>query len=101
MTTASGGERGGATSVEMALLWGAMIALILAVVQVAILFLAGQLALTAAQDGLREGRYFRVGSAEQARRGAEDFLARAAGTTLGSTRVDAVVSADGACREPP
>lgn len=95
MTASTGGERGGATSVEMALLWGAMLALILAVVQVALLFLAGQLALTAAEDGLREGRYFRVGSAEQARRGAEDFLARAAGTTLRSTRVDAAISPDG------
>lgn len=89
-------ERGGATSVQMALLWVAMIALILAVVQAALLYYAGQLALTAAEDGLRTGRYYRVESAEHARRGAEDFLVRTAGRTLGSPSVHAVISADGA-----
>jgi Flp pilus assembly protein TadG len=92
----SDGERGGATSVEMALLWMAMLALVLAVVQVALVFLAAQLALTAAEDGLRAGRYYRVASADLARREAEDFLARTAGSTLGSPRVAAVMSSDGA-----
>ncbi|MGD9989054.1 TadE family protein, partial [Pseudonocardia sp.] len=49
--TADDGERGGATGVEMALLWVLLIGLILAVVQVALIFYAGQLALTGAQDG--------------------------------------------------
>lgn len=89
-------ERGGATSVQMSILWIAMIAFILAVVQSALLYLAGQLALTAAEDGLRSGRYYGVGSAEQARRSAEDFLARTAGTTLGSPTVEAAISDDGA-----
>ncbi len=97
MTTTTGSrERGGATSVQMALLWIAMLAFILAVVQTALMYLAGQLALTAAEDGLRSGRYYGVGSAEQARRGAEDFIARAAGTTLGSPTVEAAISDDGA-----
>ena len=82
------GERGGSTSVQMAILWIAMITFILAVVQTALLYLAGQLALTAAEDGLRSGRYYGVGSAEQARLSAEDFLSRAAGTTLGAPTVD-------------
>lgn len=90
------GERGGATSVQMALLWIAMITFILAVVQTALLYLAGQLALTAAEDGLRSGRYYGVGSAEQARRSAQDFIARTAGTTLGAPTVEAVLSDDGA-----
>jgi hypothetical protein len=90
------GERGGATSVQMALLWIAMITLILAVVQTALLYLAGQLALTAAEDGLRSGRYYGVGSAEQARGSAQDFIARTAGTTLGAPTVEAVLSDDGA-----
>lgn len=90
------GERGGATSVQMAILWIAMITFILAVVQTALLYLAGQLALTAAEDGLRSGRYYGVGSAEQARRSAQDFLARTAGTTLGAPTVEAVISDDGA-----
>lgn len=94
-STAAGHERGGATSVQMALLWIAMLAFVLAVVQVALLYLAGQLALTAAEDGLRSGRYYGVGSAEQARRGAEDFIARTAGNTLGSPTVEAVLSDDG------
>lgn len=89
------GERGGATSVQMALLWIAMITFILAVVQTALLYLAGQLALTAAEDGLRSGRYYGVGSAEQARRSAQDFIARTAGTTLGAPTVEAVISDDG------
>lgn len=90
------GERGGATSVQMALLWIAMITFILAVVQTALLYLAGQLALTAAEDGLRSGRYYGVGSSEQARRSAQDFIARTAGTTLGAPTVEAVLSDDGA-----
>ncbi|MBW0088751.1 pilus assembly protein [Pseudonocardia sp. KRD-184] len=90
------GERGGATSVQMALLWIAMITFIMAVVQTALLYLAGQLALTAAEDGLRSGRYYGVGSAEQARRNAQDFIARTAGTTLGAPTVEAVLSDDGA-----
>jgi len=89
------GERGGSTSVQMAILWIAMITFILAVVQTALLYLAGQLALTAAEDGLRSGRYYGVGSAEQARLSAEDFLSRAAGTTLGAPTVEAVISDDG------
>lgn len=89
------GERGGATSVQMALLWIAMITFILAVVQTALLYLAGQLALTAAEDGLRSGRYYGVGSAEQARLSAQDFLSRAAGTTLSAPTVEAVISDDG------
>lgn len=95
-TSADTGERGGATSVQMALLWIAMITFILAVVQTALLYLAGQLALTAAEDGLRSGRYYGVGSAEQARLSAQDFLARTAGTTLGAPTVEAVLSDDGA-----
>jgi hypothetical protein len=95
-TTTDSRERGGATSVQVALLWIAMLAFILAVVQAALLYLAGQLALTAAEDGLRSGRYYGVGSAEQARRGAEDFIARTAGTTLAAPTVEAVISDDGA-----
>lgn len=95
-TTDNSRERGGATSVQMALLWVAMIAMILAVVQAGLTYYAGQLALTAAEDGLRTGRYYRVESAEHARRGAEDFLARTAGRTLGSPAVEAMISADGA-----
>lgn len=89
-------ERGGATSVEMALLWAVLTALIFAVVQVALLFYAGQLAFTAAEDGLRSGRYYATESITgAAQRDAEDFLARAAGTTLTDVTVTATVD-DGA-----
>ncbi len=84
-------ERGGAVNVEMALLWGAMTLLTLAVVQVALVFYAGQLALTAAEDGLRTGGGYGSGSATEARRAAETFLQRAAGTTLTGTSVTATI----------
>lgn len=88
-------ERGGATSVEMALLWAAILAFVLTIVQVALLFLAGQLALTAAQDGLRVGRYHPTASAETAQEAAEDYLARTAGSTLIAPTVTATAAADG------
>jgi Flp pilus assembly protein TadG len=82
-------ERGGATSVEMALLWLAMLAFILAVTQVALVFYAGQLALTAAQDGLHTGRAYPTVSAQQARADAEAFLRRTASGTLANPTVAA------------
>lgn len=86
------GERGGAAGVEMALLWGVLMLLILAVVQIALLFYAGQLALTAAQDGLRSGRaYSTEPITDAARRDTESFLARAAGTTLTDVTVTTTV----------
>jgi len=76
-------------NVQMALLWSVILLLILAVVQVALVYFAGQLALTAAQDGLRQGRYYGNGAPETARRGAEDFLARSGGNTLQKPTVSA------------
>ncbi|MBA2302631.1 MAG: pilus assembly protein [Acidobacteria bacterium] len=87
---------GGAVNVQMALLWSAILLLILAVVQVALVYFAGQLALTAAQDGLRQGRYYGSGSPETARRGAEDFLARTGGNTLSKPAVSAELTDNGA-----
>ncbi|MCX6462674.1 MAG: pilus assembly protein [Pseudonocardiales bacterium] len=87
-----GGERGGASSVEMALLWSVLLACLLAVVQVALLSYAGQVAFGAAQDGLRTGRaYGTADIAAVARRDAEDFLARAGGTLLTDTTVAVTV----------
>ena len=89
-------ERGGATSVEMALVWVAILAFVLTTVQVGLVFLAGQLALTAAQDGLRAGRYDGSASTERAHQVAEDFLSRTAGTTLISPTVTTTLAPDGA-----
>lgn len=89
-------ERGGATSVEMTFVWVAMLAFVLTTVQVGLVFLAGQLALTAAQDGLRAGRYDGIASTERAHQVAEDFLSRTAGTTLVSPTVTATLAPDGA-----
>jgi Flp pilus assembly protein TadG len=94
-------EQGGAVNVQMALLWAAMLALMLAVVQVSLVFYAGQLALTAAEDGVRGGRTQTAAgnrSAErgvigEARRNAEEFLARTAGTALTDTAVTAELDA--------
>ncbi len=81
------GERGGATGVEMSILWLVLLLLIGAVVQIALAFYAGQLASTAAQDGVRDGRYRDVGSAERARAQAESFLARTNGSVLQDAHV--------------
>lgn len=96
------GERGGATGVELALLWGVMLTLVLAVVQIGLVFYAGQLARTAAQTGVSAARtpiagteevaagtmsWSTAGAAEEARTSAEDFLARAAGTVLTDTTI--------------
>jgi len=91
MEEVSGQERGGATSVEMALLWGVVTLLILAVVQVALLFYGGQLALTAAEDGLRAVSSYTDGSTDAARLGAEAFLHRAGGATLAGATVTTTI----------
>ena len=92
-------ERGGATSAEMALLWIVLIGLILAVIQVALLFYAGQLALAAAQDGVRSGRYYATDSVtDVAHRDAEAFLSRAAGTALSGVSVRATIEDSGVLR---
>ena len=89
---ADGGERGGASSVEMALLWSVLLTCLLAVVQVALLSYAGQVALSAAQDGLRTGRAYSTHDITAgARRDAEEFLARAGGTLLTDTTVAVTV----------
>ncbi|WP_219414194.1 hypothetical protein [Pseudonocardia nigra] len=87
-------DTGGATGVEMAMLWAAMPLIIAAVVQIALLFYAGQLALTAAEDGLRAGRYLENPSPQRAQEDAEAFLRRAAGTALGVPVVAAELDAD-------
>ena len=96
------GERGGAVGVELALLWGVMLTLVLAVVQIGLVFYAGQLALTAAQTGVNAARTPTVAadnnasgtgawsiaeSAEDARDNADAFLADAAGTVLTDTTI--------------
>ena len=74
---------------------GRVTLLILAVVQVSLLFYAGQLATSAAQDGLRSGRYLSTSSvADSARRDAEGFLARTAGTALTDIRVSTSIDGD-------
>ena len=76
-------ERGGATSAEMALLWGALTLLILAVIQVVAAVLRGS-----ARDQCRTGRpairslLSTASVTDSARRDAEGFLARTAGTAL-------------------
>lgn len=85
-------ERGGAAGVEMALLWGVLLLLVLGVVQIALLSFGGQLALTAAQDGLRSGRAYATETiTSAARRDAEGFLDRSAGTVLTDVTVTVTV----------
>lgn len=83
----------------MALLWGVLSVLMLAVVQTAVLYYCGQLVLTAAQDGLRSGRgYLAETVTDSARRDAEDFLARAGGSLLTDVTVTAGVDGAGLLR---
>jgi Flp pilus assembly protein TadG len=108
-TTPHAGERGGAVGVEMALIWIAMLALVAAATQVALLFYAGQLALTAAQDGAHAGAIQNTASQNTAaqnpaaqdssrnaaRDAAQGFLARASGTAFTSTGVTVSVEQGG------
>ncbi|QNG50456.1 pilus assembly protein [Pseudonocardia petroleophila] len=76
-----------------------MLLIILAVVQVALLFYAGQLALTAAQDAVRVGRLYEADpTLNAARDHATAFLDRAAGTALQNVIVTADVDAAGTVR---
>ena len=115
-TTPHTGERGGGVGVEMALIWIAMLALTAAATQVALVFYAGQLALTAAQDGVHAGATQTAaqdpdaqaraalepagqGRAQDAARdAAQSFLARASGTVFTTTAVTVSVEGGGVLR---
>jgi Flp pilus assembly protein TadG len=113
-TTPHNGERGGAVGVEMALIWIAMLALVGAATQVALVFYAGQLALTAAQDGVHAAATHNTISQntasqntasmntasmdtarDAARDAAQSFLARASGTAFTPTEVTVSVERGG------
>src|SRR6476660_6245057 len=96
-TTPHAGERGGGVGVEMALLWIAMLGLVAAATQVALVFYSGQLALTAAQDGVHAGATQDLAASparaaldpaaqgrthDAARDAAQGSLARASGTAF-------------------
>lgn len=85
----SDSERGGATSVELALLWSGTLALVLVGVQVAMLAMASQLALSAAEDGLRAGRYRGIESPDVARQAAAAFANRTTGNLLREVEAEA------------
>ncbi len=89
------GERGGAAGVEAALAWIAMLGLLGAVVQIALLFYAGQLALTAAETGAGTGRH-ETRPAVAAEEATRAFLNRAGGTALVVPSVAADLGPDGA-----
>lgn len=89
-----GGERGGATNVEMALLWSVIALFIFGSVQTGVYYFAAATALTAAEDGLRSGRYYADPSTARAQQVAETFLDKTAGNTLTDTTINASL-ADG------
>jgi len=113
-TTPHAEERGGGVGVEMALIWIAMLGLVAAATQVALVFYAGQLALTAAQDGVHAGATQTAASQDPAaqaraaleptaqgraddaaRDAAQGFLARASGTVFTPTAVTVSVEQGG------
>ena len=98
----------------MALIWIAMLALVAAATQVALVFYAGQLALTAAQDGVHAGATQNAAAQDPAaqtraaldptaqgrahdaaRDAAQGFLARASGTVFTPTAVTVSVEQGG------
>ena len=87
----------------MALIWIAMLALVAAATQVALVFYAGQLALTAAQDGVHAAATQNPTSQNTsqdtaqnaARDAAQSFLARASGTVFTPTEVTVSVEQGG------
>ena len=86
-----GQERGGAVNVQMALLWPVVLLMVFAVVQVGLVFYAGQLAATAAQEGVRVGRTSPAAPVSAAQAQAQQFLARTSGPTLTGVAVTASV----------
>ena len=103
-TTPHAGERGGGVGVEMALIWIAMLSLVAAATQVALVFYAGQLALTAAQDGVHASATQTATAQDPAGQGraddaardaAQGFLARASGTVFTPTAVTVNVEQGG------
>ena len=94
----------------MALIWIAMLGLVAAATQVALVFYAGQLALTAAQDGVHAGATQDLAASparaaldpaaqgrthDAARDAAQGFLARASGTAFAPTAVTVSVEQGG------
>jgi len=103
-TTPHAGERGGGVGVEMALIWIAMLSLVAAATQVALVFYAGQLALTAAQDGVHAGATQTAAAQDPtgqgrahdaARDAAQGFLARASGKVFTPAAVTVSVEQGG------
>lgn len=90
-----GGERGGATNVEMALLWSVIALFIFGAVQAGVYYFAASAALTAAEDGLRSGRYYADPSTARAQQVAEAFLEKTAGGTLTDSTVTASLADSG------
>ncbi|SDH44628.1 hypothetical protein [Pseudonocardia oroxyli] len=88
-------ERGGAVSTQLALLWSGTLTLVLAGVQISLYAFASQMAMTAAEDGLRSGRYYGIESAAEAESTALRFLERSASRVLLEPRAEAVIQPDG------
>ncbi|GAA2848185.1 hypothetical protein GCM10010472_01360 [Pseudonocardia halophobica] len=88
-------ERGGAVSTQLALLWSGTLALVLTGVQISLYAFASQLAMTAAEDGVRSGRHYGAESAADAEETARRFLERSAARVLLNPRTEAIVRPDG------
>lgn len=89
-------ERGGAVGAQLALLWSGTLALLLAGVQISLYAFASQLAMTAAEDGVRTGRHYGVESADEAESTAIRFLERSASRVLLDPTAKAAITVDGA-----
>ena len=79
---AGGGERGGATGVSYAILYGSVLVVVLTLVQVGLWFYGRDLALTAARAGVDLGRSYGSVDAGAAQAHAQDVAVRTASGVL-------------------
>jgi hypothetical protein len=90
---AGGGERGGATGVSYAILYGSVLVVVLTLVQVGLWFYGRDLALTAARAGVDLGRSYGTVDPGAAQAHAHDVAARTSTGVLDNPTVTATADA--------
>jgi hypothetical protein len=89
----AGGERGGATGVTYAILYGSVLVVVLTLIQVGLWFYGRDLALTAARAGVDLGRSYGTVDPAAAQTHAQDVAARTATGVLDNPTASATADA--------
>jgi hypothetical protein len=89
----AGGERGGATGVTYAILYGSVLVVVLTLIQVGLWFYGRDLALTAARAGVDLGRSYGTVDPAAAQAHAQDVAARTATGVLDNPTASATADA--------